>query len=160
MHAVQGHRRINGPKLKELTPCGYCFQEWASCYDHVMPVAHGGTNRKSNLYPSCQRCNAILSAAVFKSLNDKRNYIRQKLKGRGLWLTSTEMSALRGAFQAEESSQAEVLPLSVPMGKLAKTSRKAFRRRGKRHKWRYEIKRDVLSSFRALVRLDDAANTL
>ena len=27
------------------------FQEWAVCYDHILPVSHGGTNRKSNLYP-------------------------------------------------------------------------------------------------------------
>lgn len=80
-------RRRRGPRLKAQLPCGYCFQEWADVYDHVRPVSARGDNRKSNLYPACNRCNGILSAKTFVSLEAKRDYIRQELKRRGLWTT-------------------------------------------------------------------------
>lgn len=67
------------PKLVKKTPCGYCFEFWAVCYDHIVPVCHGGSNRKSNLYPSCKRCNSLLGGQLFSSLDEKRAYIRSIL---------------------------------------------------------------------------------
>lgn len=37
--------------------CGYC-RDWATCLDHIVPVAKGGTNDHGNLIPACKRCNS------------------------------------------------------------------------------------------------------
>ncbi len=37
--------------------CGYC-RDWATCLDHIVPVAKGGTNHHTNLMPACKRCNS------------------------------------------------------------------------------------------------------
>jgi hypothetical protein len=110
-------KRLQGPQLRAAIPCGYCFQEWAYCYDHILPVAHGGTNRKSNLYPACRRCNALLSDKVFGSLEEKREYVQTELKARGEWLTSDKMCEMRGGVCAPEEV-AEVLHDSLPMATM------------------------------------------
>lgn len=67
------------------TPCGYCFQEWATGYDHLIPRSHGGGNSRSNLYPCCKHCNSILSNLIFDSIEEKREYARRRLIKRGEW---------------------------------------------------------------------------
>lgn len=41
--------------------CAYCRSE-ATCMDHIVPVAHGGTNHHTNLLPACTRCNSSKGA--------------------------------------------------------------------------------------------------
>lgn len=84
-------RRRSQPKLRAMVPCGYCFSQWASCYDHILPVSVGGTNRGDNLYPSCQRCNGLLSNMVFPSLDAKRDYVRDVLVKRGQWVENPQL---------------------------------------------------------------------
>ena len=67
------------------TPCGYCFSSWATCWDHIIPYVYGGATIEDNLYPSCRRCNSILSDKVFDSLEEKREYIREELIRRNEW---------------------------------------------------------------------------
>lgn len=31
---------------------------WATTRDHIVPLAHGGTNAHSNLQPACRECNS------------------------------------------------------------------------------------------------------
>lgn len=66
-------------KPSVYTPCGYCFDNWATCYDHIKPLNSGGDNTQANLYPACQRCNGWLGARVFSSLDEKRAYVNGKL---------------------------------------------------------------------------------
>jgi hypothetical protein len=84
-------KRGSQPKLNAMIPCGYCFSEWATCYDHIKPVSFGGTNRRDNLYPACQRCNGILSGKVFDSLGEKRDYLRQVLIQRNKWVENPSL---------------------------------------------------------------------
>src|SRR3990172_177633 len=74
-------RRYVGRPARE-TPCGYCSERWATGYDHLLPLAAGGSNARSNLFPSCGRCNSWLAALVFPSLDEKRAYIAARLAGR------------------------------------------------------------------------------
>lgn len=60
--------------------CVYCGGE-ANCIDHVLPVSKGGRTAENNLVAACFQCNIIASGNVFKSIDDKRNYI---LKKRGI----------------------------------------------------------------------------
>lgn len=94
-------RRLPGPRLTKLIPCGYCFEEWADCYDHIMPISRGGTNRKSNLYPACNRCNGLVCALLFETLEEKRDYIRQQLKQRGEWHGADQMQRVRETISSE-----------------------------------------------------------
>jgi HNH endonuclease len=93
------------------TPCGYCFERWATVYDHLWPRSAGGSNGDDNLYPSCKRCNAFLSAKCFSTIQQKREYVRSTLIERGIWKlprVSEEVS--------ESTEMAEVLLPSLPMG--------------------------------------------
>lgn len=123
-------RRFVGPKLRKLIPCGYCFEEWADCYDHILPVAHGGTNKKSNLYPACRRCNSLVGAREFKSLDEKRDYIREKLKERNEWHSADEMRRMRGDVSKEEEAP-KILQLEVPLERMDQAAPK---NRGQRRK--------------------------
>lgn len=76
---------MNSREIPRDTPCGYCFQEWACEWDHIVPRSHGGSNSKENLYPTCKRCNRILSGQLFESLQAKRDYVRQWMVIRGEW---------------------------------------------------------------------------
>lgn len=80
------------------TPCGYCFQEWANSWDHILPVSERGRNGGTNLFPCCKRCNSILNSKVFDTLEEKRAYIRERLVARGEWITpsSNEIVPLEG----------------------------------------------------------------
>lgn len=108
--------RRNLPKIKKLIPCGYCFEEWADCYDHIRPVSRGGTNKKSNLYPACKRCNSILSNKLFKNLDEKRNFIRAELKNREEWHSADQMQRMRERISAKETTSNilfEQMPLEI-----------------------------------------------
>lgn len=37
--------------------CAYCRVNPSETFDHCIPVAKGGTNFASNIYPCCNRCN-------------------------------------------------------------------------------------------------------
>ena len=99
----------------EVIACGYCFNYWAVAYDHLVPRAIGGTNAKSNLYPTCKRCNSILGAKVFDSLEEKRGYVRTYLIAEGTW--NPEMRELwKGLY--EGPALAKILLPKVPMEEM------------------------------------------
>lgn len=54
--------------------CYYCG-EFATCIDHVIPVAAGGGNNIDNLVLSCSWCNLLASDKVFETLEEKCDYI-------------------------------------------------------------------------------------
>lgn len=45
-----------------LGRCAYCFSAPATDFDHVVPLARGGTNDIENLVPACEFCNASKGA--------------------------------------------------------------------------------------------------
>ena len=71
----------------QMIPCGYCFSNWATEWDHLLPRAYRtrGANKSTNLYPSCHRCNLLASDHVFDSLEAKRDFVQRRLKERHEW---------------------------------------------------------------------------
>lgn len=136
---------------KEWTPCGYCFQAWAFVFDHIQPRSKGGSSRKSNLYPACQRCNSLLKDKLFPSLGAKREYVRQELIRRGIWKFPI-VSALQEAFPSSPEV-AEVLQQPVPLEPLAvaKAGRVAGRRT-KKAASRAERRKDRMTPLQATCR--------
>ena len=86
-------RKANRRTFPEWTPCGYCYQEWATVFDHIIPVARGGKNNRENLEPACERCNRLLGCRVFDSLKDKKEWLRGRLIRDGLWKFASEEPA-------------------------------------------------------------------
>lgn len=110
------------PKLRSLIPCGYCFQEWASGYDHIIPWIAGGTNDPNNLHPSCLRCNLLLGSTIFNSLKEKKEYVRNKLIDSREWI----MPDMPENILEEEASN--ILQSEMQVGSLAEeTDRKCKR---------------------------------
>ena len=107
-------RRYCG-RIKPGTICGYCFQRFATGYDHLVPISYGGgiVHSASNLYPSCGRCNSILGNLIFPTVEAKREYVRQKLIKKRKW-NLPELQPL--IF--EDSTASEVLLCTLPMAVL------------------------------------------
>lgn len=93
------------------TPCGYCFSNWATEYDHLTPRSAGGLTVSSNLFPSCKRCNCILGNLIFDTLEEKRNYVQERLKKKGIKLLSSLPQEIRG-----KKKLAKILLFKVPLG--------------------------------------------
>jgi len=86
------------------TPCGYCYQEWATVWDHVIPRSRGGKSTRDNLEPACYRCNRMLAARVFESLRDKKEWVRTRLIKQGVW-----------RFPEEDAHSEEVISETPPV---------------------------------------------
>jgi 5-methylcytosine-specific restriction endonuclease McrA len=91
------NRAKQGKKHKppKDTPCGYCFEEWATGWDHILPWVAGGSEEQNNLYPCCKRCNNILNSRIFDSLEAKREYVRNWRLEHGDWRESRKSSIRR-----------------------------------------------------------------
>ena len=76
-----GHRRYLAPPGFN-TPCGYCFENEATGWDHLIPVSAGGLDNTDNLFPSCKICNSLLSNFIFETIEAKRAYVKHRLKGK------------------------------------------------------------------------------
>ena len=107
------------PKMRDEIPCGYCLYEWADCYDHIIPVCHGGSSNWDNLYPSCTGCNLILGPKLFANLKEKKNYVEETLKARGEWHPSEDMRLLQEAFPSDKKV-AVILRSEMPMGQMGR----------------------------------------
>lgn len=94
-------------KPERGTPCGYCFSRHASGWDHLVPISASGTNSPDNLYPSCKRCNNLLSNFLFNSIEEKQTYVRNKLHGENGHLA---VQALRERYRETEERQSFLLP--------------------------------------------------
>ena len=68
--------------IPRYTPCGYCFEEFARVWDHIIPWSRGGRTTASNLMPSCRLCNSLLSDFVFDSIEDRRSFVTERRKKR------------------------------------------------------------------------------
>ncbi len=91
-------RCVSGSRLAD-TPCGYCFSRWATGYDHILPWSAGGLDLMPNLYPCCRRCNSILGSQIFKTLEEKREYVRTWLIQHGKWDTAEVSSVPEPIYQ-------------------------------------------------------------
>lgn len=69
--------RSSQRRIPKETPCGYCFEEWATCWDHIIPYTYGGSIDPENLMPSCRLCNAFCHDKVFDSIEEKRQYVKE-----------------------------------------------------------------------------------
>lgn len=83
-------RRVSHAKIPEWTPCGYCFSRWATVWDHLQPWSKGGQTTKANLYPACPRCNSLLRDLSFKTIQEKREYVRSTLIDANQWNPTME----------------------------------------------------------------------
>jgi 5-methylcytosine-specific restriction endonuclease McrA len=72
-------------RIPKDTPCGYCFDRWATTWDHLLPVSYRLDNSLPNLHPACRRCNNLLSNTMFEKVEEKREYVRTKLTEQGKW---------------------------------------------------------------------------
>jgi len=97
------------------TPCGYCFQNWATGWDHLIPFSYRADNRRLNLYPSCRRCNSILGNKIFQTIEDKREYVRSRLIEMGKWKipSGENLPSLPEVIYPKEK-MAEVLQQRLP----------------------------------------------
>jgi len=119
--------RTTARRIPDGTPCGYCFSKWATVWDHLLPWSKRGLTVPSNLYPSCKRCNALLSDLSFPTIQEKREYVRTTLIERGDWNPLMEGEASLSELQEavyEDSEDAEVLQPSVPQARLGRRSEK------------------------------------
>jgi hypothetical protein len=114
-----GRRDSNAtcPRLRDETPCGYCFSRWATGYDHIIPWVYGGTEERSNLYPSCRRCNSILGSKIFASLQEKREYVRSWLIEQGEWYNYDDSVPVLPETVSTQPPSSILLP-EVPMGRV------------------------------------------
>ena len=110
-------RKRTRKRVPRDTPCGYCFDNWATGWDHIIPISQGGGNQDENLYPSCKRCNSLLHDKLFSSIEEKREYVRTTLIERGQW----SVPELREEVYAE-APVAEVLLERVPMGTMEQSA--------------------------------------
>src|ERR1035437_2542707 len=114
-------------KIPAGTPCGYCFERWATVWDHLQPYSKRGLTVPANLYPSCRRCNSLLSDLSFPTIEEKREYVRSTLIERGHWNPILEGAAfvpdLPDTFH-EDAEDAEVLQPGMPEAGLVGGSEK------------------------------------
>lgn len=111
-----------GPRTRQFRegniPCGYCLVEIATVWDHIIPYSHGGATKDDNLYPSCTRCNLLLSSHQFKSLEAKKAYVERKLRARGKWQTPGHLSHLQ-SHVSKNSTLAKILQSQVSIRRVA-----------------------------------------
>lgn len=101
------------------TPCGYCFSEWATGWDHLIPRVAGGHGTKDNLYPSCKRCNSILGSRIFASIEEKRDYVWERLHSQDVPV----LRPMRKAYR-EDPKREEVLFKPVPVASMGRSAPK------------------------------------
>ena len=69
--------------------CTYCGED-ATTKDHIIPVSFYTANKRSgrnftplynrdNLVDSCQQCNSIAGNKIFDNVDEKRDFIQQRL---------------------------------------------------------------------------------
>lgn len=71
-HSLEHWRPYNDPAYRAYRahvresgqPCGYGCGQRATTVDHIVPLARGGANDRSNWIPSCGRCNFSKGARV------------------------------------------------------------------------------------------------
>lgn len=119
--------RTSKRRIPEGTPCGYCFNDWATVWDHLQPYSKRGLTIPGNLYPSCKRCNSLLSNLSFPTIQEKREYVRSTLIERGDWNPIMEGAAFMPDVPdsfPEDTEDAEVLQPSLPQTGLDTRSEK------------------------------------
>jgi hypothetical protein len=84
----------------------------------LQPWSKGGLSVPRNLYPSCARCNGLLRALSFDSIEEKREYVRATLIERHQWKpgqleSETLLSDVPGAFR-EDAEASTLLQSSLP----------------------------------------------
>lgn len=79
---------------RDRDQCRYCGER-AECIDHVIPVAHGGSDSKSNLVACCTACNMTVMDRVFDNFSAKRKWI---LKARKMAIAQTRIADYKRPF--------------------------------------------------------------
>ena len=81
-HGSRLRRRpgVSRRRIPRWTPGGYCFDEWATVWDHMMPASNGGKTQPDNLMPCCRGCNYWFSDKIFPSIEAKREARRDFLR--------------------------------------------------------------------------------
>lgn len=77
-------------KVPEWTPCGYCFQDWATEWDHIIPWSRGGSSHSDNLMPACHWCNQRVSDHKFMDVQQKRLYLQERSYWERPWLRTPD----------------------------------------------------------------------
>jgi 5-methylcytosine-specific restriction endonuclease McrA len=64
--------------VRDAGHCRYCGAP-ATCVDHILSQAKGGTDDLENMVASCRRCNARASDRLFLSFEEKRRVVTTEL---------------------------------------------------------------------------------
>lgn len=112
-HRLKGSTRCSHKPIPRHTPCGYCFEKWATCWDHILPFSAGGPTTDENLMPACRACNGVLSDKVFDSIEEKREYVRSYKEAH----REKELPRVRERIYPE-TQMAKVLFTDVPVEEL------------------------------------------
>jgi hypothetical protein len=106
-----GRRHL--PPVPADTICVYCFDRWADSWDHVIPYSYIGDRLgKTNLVPACRRCNGLASNKMFDSLQEKREYVQNRIAGKD----TVRNVRIRSR---QEKTTPEVLQPKMPVGRVA-----------------------------------------
>ena len=112
-------------RMPAFTPCGYCFERWATCWDHLVPYSYDPANEYDNLYPSCRRCNGLLSDLMFATIEEKREYVRKELEKRAERKAEQVRRRLLLPLQSKipkEAPPSTLLLSDLPLGRLGSGS--------------------------------------
>jgi hypothetical protein len=109
-----------------------------------MPYAHGGRTTPENLYPACRRCNSMLGAKVFRTIQEKSEYARKTLIAAGQW-NGPNMPELPDAIP--EEAPPSLLLAQVPMGRLAGEKDTGIPGRFERRKFQFHGREFVFVTF-------------
>lgn len=112
--------------------CVYCGDQ-ATCVDHIIPRSFQTeklrgryrqlrSSQDKNLVPACNECNILAGNRVFDSFNDKKEFIRTRLRVRyadvlGLpyWSESElkELSSRMSGYVKRQIAQKEILEMRL-----------------------------------------------
>lgn len=76
-HIFERHK----PKIKVFKVCFYCEVNSADSWDHILPYSYGGTEHPSNLVECCRGCNCMLSNLLLYSKEEKKFFIKLRIRG-------------------------------------------------------------------------------
>ena len=63
-HKTDIRERMPSHSLLKGKRCSHCGSADDLTWDHILPIAHGGTNPKHNLQPLCHDCNQKKAASL------------------------------------------------------------------------------------------------
>lgn len=109
VEAVNKRSRFNYKKalIRDRYTCQYCGYSPSYCIgdfkpitvDHIHPFKYSGSNRLDNLVACCFECNVMMGAKLFEDFLDKKAYLVERRREKGLPLYFRETRELRDLIE-------------------------------------------------------------